>query len=90
MYKQPMFYALAHFSKFIPPGSMRIQSNLYGNSNPDILALAFKRPDKKITIVVHNNATNPINLAVKHDSLGPINIELKPMSINTIVYDIGI
>lgn len=25
-YKQPLFYAMGHFSKFVPPGSKRVQS----------------------------------------------------------------
>nr|CAD7417790.1 unnamed protein product [Timema poppensis] len=32
-YKQPMFYALAHFSKFVPPGSFRISLETENNSN---------------------------------------------------------
>ncbi|KAM3728552.1 putative glucosylceramidase [Dirofilaria immitis] len=28
-YKQPMFYILGHFSKFIPPGSIRIELHFY-------------------------------------------------------------
>lgn len=30
-YKQPMFYAIGHFSKFIPPNSVHIQSTLITN-----------------------------------------------------------
>nr|CAD7200238.1 unnamed protein product [Timema douglasi] len=32
-YKQPMFYALAHFSKFVPPGSVHIGLETENNSN---------------------------------------------------------
>lgn len=32
-YKQPMFYALGHFSRFLPPGSRRVHHKLTGKSN---------------------------------------------------------
>lgn len=89
MYKQPMFYVLAHFSRFIPPGSVRIQANLSPFRNSDVLALAFQRPDKRITVVAFNNGTHPIRLAVNEKMMGKINVQLKPMSINTIVYAIA-
>jgi glucosylceramidase len=51
-YKQPMFYALAHFSKFVPPGSKRIQ--LTSTADSDIDNVAFLRPDKIVAIVLLN------------------------------------
>lgn len=52
-YKQPMYYALAHFSKYIPRGSIRI------DASASVLALdvntaAFLRPDGAITVILHN------------------------------------
>jgi glucosylceramidase len=51
-YKQPMFYHLGHFSKFIPPDSVHIaaESDLDG----DVLVLACKRPDGTIVVVILN------------------------------------
>nr|CAD7572403.1 unnamed protein product [Timema californicum] len=40
-YKQPMFYALAHFSKFVPPGSVRISLETENNNNNSIENVAF-------------------------------------------------
>lgn len=50
-YKQPMYYALGHFSKFIPPGSVRIESNV---STGDIKVTAFLRPDNGISLIIFN------------------------------------
>ncbi|XP_061706347.1 lysosomal acid glucosylceramidase-like isoform X1 [Cydia pomonella] len=50
--KQPMFYAMGHFSKFIPRGSRRIQS-----SQRTIVTLqnaAFLKPDGNIVMVLQN------------------------------------
>lgn len=51
-YKQPMFYALGHFTKFIPNGSIRVKSNV--NYNDDVEVIAVKRPDNAIAIVILN------------------------------------
>ena len=87
MYKQPMFYVLAHFSRFIPPGSVRIQANLLAARSSDVLALAFQRPDKRVTVVAFNDATSPVRLAVNDKLMGKFNVQLKPMSINTLCYN---
>ncbi|KAJ8963242.1 hypothetical protein NQ318_018708 [Aromia moschata] len=52
-YKQPMFYALGHFSKFIRPGSVRLDASITGSDN-DLKAVAFLRPDNLIALVVFN------------------------------------
>lgn len=49
------YYIIAHASKFVTPGSVRIASNLPGN----LQNVAFKRPDgKKVLIVLNDNATS--------------------------------
>lgn len=50
-YKQPMFYGLGHFSKFVPPDSHRIHSI---TSDANVLLIAFRRPDDGIALVVMN------------------------------------
>lgn len=52
-YKQPTYYILAHFSKYIPRGSVRIgleKSVLAAN----VHSAAFLRPDGAVTVVVYN------------------------------------
>jgi glucosylceramidase len=51
-YKQPMFYHLGHFSKFIPPDSVHIAAE--SNFDGDVLVLACKRPDGTIVVVILN------------------------------------
>jgi glucosylceramidase len=55
VYFTPLYYTLAHFSKFIRPGAVRI-----GFSNPDneILLTAAKNPDGSIAVVVFNPTQN--------------------------------
>ncbi len=51
-YKQPMYYALGHFSKYIPENSVRISINLVGDSK--LVGTAFLRPDGMRTVVILN------------------------------------
>lgn len=52
-YKQPIYYVLAHFSKYVPRGSVRIdveKSELAAN----VYSAAFLRPDGAISVVIYN------------------------------------
>lgn len=86
VFKQPLFYAMAHFAKFIPPGSIRIESKMTQMQSNDANYVAFLRPDKRITIVLHNNRTTDIQLNIFDSQNGAARIHLKPKSINTIIY----
>jgi glucosylceramidase len=51
------YYIIAHASKFVPAGSIRIGSNIQGNLN----SVAFKTPNGKITVLVVNDGnTNEV------------------------------
>jgi glucosylceramidase len=54
-YKQPMFYALAHISKFIPPGSQHIE--MHSDDNKGLSSAAFLREDGYVAIVLLNRYT---------------------------------
>lgn len=49
-YKQPTFYAIGHFSKFISRDSVRIKLS----QSSVIKSVGFKRPDGAIVIVLFN------------------------------------
>lgn len=87
MYKNPQFYAMAHFSKFILPGSIRIDAKISGSMNSKLLTTAFLRPDNKVTVVIYNGAQQAFGLTVEDKIKGRVNIRLKPKSINTLLYD---
>lgn len=50
-YKQPMFYAMGHFSKFVVPDSHRIKTTSTFNNLP---VISFKRPDGGTVVVIMN------------------------------------
>ncbi|XP_044304626.1 lysosomal acid glucosylceramidase-like isoform X2 [Varanus komodoensis] len=51
-YKQPMFYHMAHFSKFLPEGAQRI--GIHSSTVSTLEFLAFLRPDGSAAVVVLN------------------------------------
>ena len=53
--RNPAYYIIAHASKYVRPGSYRINSTF----PEDLPNVAFERPDgKKIIIVLNNGSTN--------------------------------
>lgn len=51
-FKQPYFYAFGHFSKFVPPESVRVDAVVSNNFNLQVVA--FVRPDNLTSVIVHN------------------------------------
>ncbi|XP_066249283.1 lysosomal acid glucosylceramidase-like [Euwallacea similis] len=81
-YKQPMFYALGHFSKFIVPGSVRIAIE---NSLATLKTVAFVRPDGKIAVILWNRSS--LDVSIMLDILGDTkDFTIKGHSINTLLY----
>jgi len=55
------YYIIAHIAKFVPPGSVRIGSNIAGT----LYDAAFKTPDGKKVLVVVNDGVNPSSFNIK-------------------------
>ena len=70
-YKQPMFYALGQFSKFLAPGSKRIRLDLttvggdHLNCFRNVIAVGFVAPDDATVIVILNSSESPITIQVE-------------------------
>jgi glucosylceramidase len=60
--RNPAYYVIAHASKFVVPGSIRIDS-----SEPEGLAnVAFKRPDGKLVLIVLNESKEAKSFFIKN------------------------
>lgn len=87
VYKQPMFYAFAHFAKFIPVGSQRISARLSGTDISLIHAVAYSWPDGTISMILYNfSGAKTVDLSVIDKRNGVIRLALKPKSINSLIY----
>ena len=58
------YYIIAHASKFVPPGLVRVRSDLYGR----LQNVAFKRPDGKKVLIVENDGTSSQTFIIKFKS----------------------
>lgn len=86
-YKQPSYYAFAHFSRFVPAASRRIDTINIGPNSLFVQTLAFLQPNGKITVIMYNGddaKTMPITIVDK--IRGKIDIELTPKTIKTVVF----
>ncbi|MFD0862900.1 glycoside hydrolase family 30 beta sandwich domain-containing protein [Sungkyunkwania multivorans] len=81
VYFTPLYYTLAHFSKYIRPGAVRIG---FENSDDSLMVTAVKNPDNSIAVVIFNPEET-----VKHFQLElgekKVNIKISEMALQTIV-----
>ncbi|CAG2100944.1 unnamed protein product [Medioppia subpectinata] len=61
-YKQPVYYALGHFSKFLTPGSKRMHKTHNKQLAADLQSTAFVRPDGGTVVIALNTGDQPIDL----------------------------
>ncbi|CAO1436681.1 unnamed protein product [Diamesa hyperborea] len=83
IYKQPMFYAIGHFSRFLIPDSVRIESKFISEF---IHLTAFLRPDGYVAIVVHNSANHRINVQITDEKYGTFNVNVPGKSLHSLLY----
>jgi glucosylceramidase len=75
------YYAIAHASKFVRPGSVRIGSN-----NPDTLPnVAFKTPGGKKVLIVVNGAQTPQTFGISYHGAVAV-ATLNPSSVGTYIW----
>lgn len=85
-YKQPMFYAIGHFSKFIKEDSVRVKatSSLYA-----IDTVAFQRPDNTMAFVIQNkHETRSVRVVLRDPRRGSKVLELPPNSFHSVIYQV--
>ncbi|XP_051159839.1 uncharacterized protein LOC127280694 [Leptopilina boulardi] len=83
-YKQPMYYVMGHFSKFILPGSKRI--NTIKKGIHDIKHVAFVTPEKATVLILMNPYNMQKDVFLEDGSKGTVTISLPAKSIHSVVY----
>ncbi|KAI9560631.1 hypothetical protein GHT06_011581 [Daphnia sinensis] len=86
-YKQPMFYAMGHFSKYIPEDSIRIELEM-SDSTRSLFGTAFLRPDGKRSVVILNRSDEERTISLADVDRIDVTLTLicPARSIHTIVY----
>ncbi|KAK3879334.1 hypothetical protein Pcinc_016091 [Petrolisthes cinctipes] len=87
-YKQPMFYALGHFSKFIPPGSIRMASSVSGPGSGDVIAVAVHDiPSLTDVVIILNRGDSGKSVSVDTGSgVEFMNFAMPAKSITTVLF----
>ncbi|RWS12713.1 glucosylceramidase-like protein [Dinothrombium tinctorium] len=85
-YKNPMFYVLGHFSKFIPRSSVRIGFEVQKSILNNAILTAFETPQNNIALVVLNPNEFDVELVVRDAKYGFFSVELLANSIQTFIW----
>lgn len=79
--RNPAYYIIAHASKFVQPGSVRISSN-YNEILPNV---AFKTPEGKIALIVLNDSKSEQIFEICHNNKF-FDTKLFPGAVGTFVW----
>ena len=79
--RNPAYYIIAHASKFVRPGSVRIESTLFDN----LTNVSFLTPDGKIIVIVLNPNSTQISFNIKIGN-EVISTTLAPDAVGTYVW----
>lgn len=81
VYFTPLYYILAHFSKYIRPDAVVIDAQ---HSDKDLMVTAAKNPDGTVAVVVFNEGMSLKNFELNLNGLTK-NISINPQAIQTIM-----
>ncbi|CAG2166816.1 unnamed protein product, partial [Oppiella nova] len=84
-YKDPKFYILGHFSKFLAPDSVRVSVKPDKTVN-GFDSVAFVRPDNATVVIVYNQRDIPTDLIIKDQTVGQIKTKIESRSLQTYIY----
>ncbi len=61
VYFTPLYYTLAHFSRFFRPGAQRIG---FENPSENLMVTAAQNPDKSIVVIIFNPGKEPVHTSI--------------------------
>ncbi|KAK7085975.1 hypothetical protein SK128_000066 [Halocaridina rubra] len=83
-YKQPMFYAMGHFSKFVVEGALVADSSVVGSEALE--SAAFHHPSGPTIIVLLNTGEETLNVSITDGSEDFLNFQTPAKAFQTILY----
>jgi len=84
-YKQPFFYAMGHFSKFLVPDSVKVHQDVHTTDN-NLLVTVFQRPDQGTVLTILNKNNHAVVLQVHDPAQGYVDVDVKANSLETLVW----
>lgn len=87
LYKQPIFYGISHFARFLHANCTRIDSNLGWMSRISVSAMAFSCSNYTKVIIMHNRSSSPQPITITQtNNITRSHFVLDALSVNTLVY----
>lgn len=80
-----MFYHLGHFSKFVPPGSQRIEVTASGKSPLQFIGFTTPAPSTSTVVIILNKDDSAVELQINSQD-GTITETVPPSSIQTYIW----
>ncbi|EYC05978.1 hypothetical protein Y032_0079g1285 [Ancylostoma ceylanicum] len=84
-YKQPMFYAMGHFSKFIKKDAVRLETRVIGTA--DILATSVTHQGRRTLVLVNKYSTPHVVTVDDLETGRHLRLTVDPRSIITVLWD---
>ena len=81
---QPMFYHLGHFSKFVPPGSHRIEVN--SSEETSLEFIGFVTPEGNTVMVIQNTEGRNVTFDITDKKGAIINEIIPSFAIQTYIW----
>lgn len=85
-YKQPLYYALGHFSRFLTPESVRIDHSEESRDPANLLVTVFKRPDNATVVTALNKKDRQFLVEVHDPNHGYYYFNLGSHTIATLIW----
>lgn len=79
-----MFYHLGHFSKFVPPGSRKIE--VTSSQDTSLEFIGFVTPQSNTVVVILNTEAKNITINITDKEAGIITDAIPPYSIQTYIW----
>lgn len=81
--RNPSYYAIGHFSRYLRPGAVRLESSVYDGR---IEQVVFRNPDGSRAAVLLNRAPEALPLWVTEDGETGWSLTLSPGSLTTLTW----
>ena len=87
-YKQPMFYALGHFSKFVSPGTFMVYNDMRHSTGGKVSIASFKKDDAGIAVLLNKSDNEEVvSISIGDEGLR-MNVKMPAKSIQTLLFKI--
>lgn len=79
--RNPAYYIIAQASKFVPAGSVRIDSNNDG----DVVNVAYLTPENQLVVILQNKNETAVKIQLKQHNKS-LEVSLSPKEVATLVW----